>query len=192
MYNLNELKNPIFAICGPSGNGKSHVIKSIMDMKILEHFNELISCTTREPRKGEVDGQDYFFINKDKFLTLKETVGFFEDAEYDGNYYGTSNEELYQKLSKGPVFNILDHKGYLTYKEKYHKTIGIFIYTTYDLAKLQMANRGDSDSNIQSRIAKYNKEMSYMNQYDYVIHNEYNKVEDTIEIVKKIIEVKSK
>ncbi len=82
----------VFVITGPSGVGKGTLIE-----QLLERIPELelsISATTREPRPGEVDGRDYFFLSPEEFRRRLEAGDFLEHASYSGNYYGTLREEV--------------------------------------------------------------------------------------------------
>ena len=89
----------VFVITGPSGVGKGTLIE-----QLLERVPELelsISATTREPRTGEVDGRDYFFLTPEEFRRRLEAGDFLEHASYSGNYYGTLQEEVERRLAEG-------------------------------------------------------------------------------------------
>jgi guanylate kinase len=89
----------VFVITGPSGVGKGTLIE-----QLLERVPELelsISATTREPRAGEVDGRDYFFLSPEEFRRRLEAGEFLEHASYSGNYYGTLREEVERRLAEG-------------------------------------------------------------------------------------------
>jgi guanylate kinase len=89
----------VFVITGPSGVGKGTLIE-----QLLERVPELelsISATTREPRAGEVDGRDYFFLTPEEFRRRLEAGDFLEHASYSGNYYGTLRDEVERRLAEG-------------------------------------------------------------------------------------------
>jgi guanylate kinase len=89
----------VFVITGPSGVGKGTLIE-----QLLERVPELelsISATTREPRPGEVDGRDYFFLSPEEFRRRLEAGDFLEHASYSGNYYGTLKQEVEERLAEG-------------------------------------------------------------------------------------------
>jgi guanylate kinase len=89
----------VFVITGPSGVGKGTLIE-----QLLERVPELelsTSATTREPRAGEVDGRDYFFLSPEEFRRRLEAGDLLEHASYSGNYYGTLREEVERRLAKG-------------------------------------------------------------------------------------------
>ena len=92
------MKSVLMAISGPSGVGKGTIVK-----KFLERRKEVgvsVSCTTRAPRTGEVNGKDYFFITREEFLRRKDEGGFLEWDEHFGNYYGTPKAFVEDKLKK--------------------------------------------------------------------------------------------
>lgn len=89
----------VFVICAPSGTGKTTLAG-----RLLAEFPQLdfsVSCTTRPPRPGEVDGEDYFFISKQEFEAKRADNEFLEWAEVHGNYYGTLRKTVEEALSKG-------------------------------------------------------------------------------------------
>lgn len=89
----------VFVITGPSGVGKGTLIE-----QLLERVPELelsISATTREPRPGEVEGRDYFFLTPEEFRRRLEAGDFLEHASYSGNYYGTLKQEVEERLAEG-------------------------------------------------------------------------------------------
>lgn len=86
-------------ICAPSGSGKTTLIKRLIEK--YERLTFSISCTTRPPREGEVEGRDYYFMGKDEFLKLVEEEYFAEWAEVHGNYYGTPLEAARRLLAAG-------------------------------------------------------------------------------------------
>ena len=95
-----EHKGILIVMSGFSGAGKGTIVKEILN-KYGDDYKLSISATTRQPRKGEEDGKDYFFLTKDKFESMIEQDGFVEWAEYVGNYYGTPKEWVEDQLNKG-------------------------------------------------------------------------------------------
>ena len=81
------MKHLLMAISGPSGVGKGTLVKTLI--KRRADVVESVSCTTREPRAGEIHGREYFFISKEEFLRRIEESDFLEYDEHFGNYYGT-------------------------------------------------------------------------------------------------------
>jgi len=167
-------KGAILLLSGPSGCGKSSLLKELY--KEIESYYFSISTTTREPRVGEVDGVDYFFVTKEEFQKDIEDNNFLEWAEVHGNYYGTSLKPIKQALieSKLVIFDI-DVQGFeQVIKELRDITTTVFI-TTPSLSELQqrLQNRGtDSQDVIDKRINNAIKEINYIDKYDYFIVND--------------------
>ena len=174
--------NKLFLVSGHSGGGKTTVMRSVMT-------NEIISFTTRGKRTGEQEGKDYKYITIDDFNNMKDKGKLIEFVNYNGNYYGIDSEELNYKLSKGDAFCIVDYHGMEQLKNIYNNCCTIFLYnTSTSQAAKQMKIRGDKDDAIISRLKTYSDELANRKHYDYVIRNNAGKLENTIEIVKNIIQ----
>ena len=120
------MNKKLFVISGCSGVGKGTVINEFM--KRNKDFILSVSCTTRNPRQGEVDGVNYFFITKEQFEKNIQEDKFLEYAQFAGNYYGTKKKYIKQKFEEG--FNIIleiETNGALQVKEKMPEAILIFI-----------------------------------------------------------------
>lgn len=173
--------NKLFLVSGHSGSGKTTIMRRVMD-------NEIISFTTRPKRKGEVEGKDYKFITLDEFWRLKQQDKLIEWVKYANNYYGVDKEEFENKISKGHAYCIVDYHGMRQLKNFYSNCVTIFIYTSYEQAIKQMRDRGDDEDKIKDRMVTYINELQNRKEYDYVIKNNKNKLNNTIEIIKNIIE----
>jgi len=92
-------KGTLLVLSGSSGVGKSTIIAQVLEQRPELYFS--VSCTTRAPRPGEVDGVNYTFISREEFQARIERGEFLEYAEYVGNYYGTSMTVIREKLEKG-------------------------------------------------------------------------------------------
>ncbi len=115
----------LLVISGPSGAGKGTICKELMENG---NFWLSVSATTRSPRKGEADGQNYYFLTKENFKDRIEQKDFLEYAEVYGNYYGTPKSNVLEKLKNGKdVIIEIDIQGALKVKENYPKGIFIFI-----------------------------------------------------------------
>lgn len=136
----------IIALVGGSGSGKTTIGKELEKEGIVQ----IVSHTTRQPRLGEFEGIDYYFIDKAKFDTLEKI----EEVEYNGNFYCFSKSEVDEKLSKHDVlYVIIDRHGYDQMKAAYGEmVIGIFLYISLDEMRKRMVARGDKPENIESRI----------------------------------------
>ncbi|CAL8901967.1 Guanylate kinase [Bacillus pumilus] len=173
--------NKLIVVSGPSGSGKTSLMRQIMK-------NEVVSFTTRKPRKGEIDGLDYNFISIEKFEELMEQSKLIEQVEYSGNYYGIDQEEFENKMSIGNAFVIVDSHGMLQIKQIYPNCVTLFIYTPYDQAYKQMIKRGDTLEKVEERLKTYTEEIENKTCYDYIIRNNHNRFNVTKEIINKIIE----
>ena len=118
----------LIVLSGPSGVGKGTVRKALFE-KDDNQFEYSISMTTRQMRKGEVEGVDYFFRSKEEFEQLISEEKMLEYAEYVGNYYGTPLDYVNQTLDEGKdVFLEIEVQGAMKVKEKMPD--GVFIFLT--------------------------------------------------------------
>ena len=172
---LSEKKGAILIISGPSGCGKSTLLKEVYK-EIGDDYYFSISSTTREPRVGEKNGVDYFFIKKEEFLEDIEAGHFLEWAEVHGNYYGTSLKPIKEALSEGKlvIFDI-DVQGHDIARKKLNSIITSVFITTPTLSELErrLNNRAtDSKEIIENRIKNAKYEIKYFQKYDYFIVND--------------------
>lgn len=167
-------KGAILIISGPSGCGKSSLLK-----KFYENFSNYyfsISTTTRQPRVGEVDGVDYFFVTKEEFENDIENDYFLEYAQVHNNYYGTSLKPIVKALSESKlvIFDI-DVQGHDLVRKKLNNiTTSVFI-TTPSLQELEnRLNKRDTDHPeiIQNRLNNAKLEIHSLDKYDYLILND--------------------
>lgn len=163
----------LFIISGPSGAGKGTICKHLLAN--AKNMVLSVSATTREPREGEVEGESYFFIDKETFLTRIEEGGFLEYAEVYENYYGTPKENVMEKLEQGvDVVLEIDIQGAKKVKEAYPEGIFIFILPP-SLAELRrrLIGRGtDTMEVIEKRLSKTMDEIHQIHSYDYFIVND--------------------
>lgn len=178
-------KGMLIVISGPSGSGKGTVIKELRKDK---DYALSVSATTRLPREGEVEGKDYFFYTKEKFLQVKKNNGFLEHAEFVGNLYGTPMSYVLEKIQKGKAVILeIDVIGALQIKEFYNKSILIFLTApTKELLKKRLINRNTENRQvIERRLKKAEEEIKEIDKYDYLIIND--KVENAIEQISSIV-----
>ncbi|POZ89449.1 MULTISPECIES: guanylate kinase [Petrotoga] len=163
----------LYIVSGPSGAGKSTLIKNSLDKVIGFSFS--VSYTTREKRAGEIDGKDYFFIDKNTFFKMKEGGEFLEWAEVHGNYYATSKKSLEETLkeSRGLVLDV-DVQGALNIKKIYENAIYIFILppSHEDLEKRLKKRGTESKNSLEKRLKDAEWEISHIKYFDYVIVNQ--------------------
>ena len=164
----------ILIVSGPSGCGKSTLLNKLFEQ--LDNYYFSISTTTRPPRVGEQNGREYFFVSKEEFEKGITNNDFLEYAKVHDNYYGTSLKPIYQALQQGKlvVFDI-DVQGHDLVREKVDKlTTSVFITTPslQELKKRLQKRDTDDKSIIQKRIKNAQKEIKYIDRYDYLLIND--------------------
>ncbi|HCU42859.1 MAG TPA: guanylate kinase [Leuconostoc pseudomesenteroides] len=177
----------LIVLSGPSGVGKGTVRKAIFEEDGID-FQYSISATTRSPRQGEVDGEDYFFVTREQFEERINNGDMLEYAQYVNNYYGTPKSFIDQTLASGrDVFLEIDVQGALQVKSKMPEGIYIFL-TPPDLTNLRsrLVGRGtDSSEVIEKRVAAARDELKMMINYDYAVENDV--VSRAVDRIKAII-----
>ncbi len=170
----------ILILSGPSGSGKSSIYKaSIGDLGGIEFS---VSCTTRRPRPGEVDGRDYYFISRQKFDSLVAEHAFAEHAEVHGNCYGTFKSELLDRILRGiDVLLDIDVQGAaqlraLCAASSVFCNACEFIFImppSYEELERRLRARGtETEESILRRLANAKGEMAHANEYDHIIVND--------------------
>ncbi len=187
---LNKFMNKkIITFSAPSGSGKTTIIKHI-----LEKYPQLgfaISATSREPRGSEVDGIDYYFLSEEDFRKKIDEGVFVEWEEvYEGRFYGTLKSELERIWNDGKIVIIdADFKGALNIKKIYGDgVLSIFIRPpSLEVLEKRLRDRGtDSAEEIEKRVAKAGKELSFENDFDVILINDQKEV--AFEEINKIVE----
>lgn len=171
-------KGAILLLSGPSGCGKSSLLKEVY--KVIDNYYFSISTTTREPRVGEQDGVDYYFVSKEEFEKDIDNGDFLEWAEVHGNYYGTSLKPINKALSESKlvIFDI-DVQGFEQVIKKLKAittTVFITTPTITELEKRLYTRNTDSQEVIEKRIKNAKIEIEYIDQYDYFIVNDDLKI----------------
>ena len=171
----------------PSGGGKSTVVKAILESDPNIEYS--VSATSRPPRKGEVDGESYYFLSTEEFKHLIEEDKFLEWAVVHNHYYGTRRDIIEEKLQRNKdIILDLDFQGGLTIKRKIPDSVLIFLLPpSMDILEKRLRKRQlDSEETIQLRLQNAANEIKYASQYDYVVVND--ELEETVFIVRRIIE----
>lgn len=173
----------LVVISGPSGVGKGTVRRALFNMP-KHNLVYSVSMTTRQKRPGEVDGIDYYFVDKEEFLKRKETGKFLETAEFVGNFYGTPLDKVNEQLDKGnEVVLEIEVDGAQQVKKKMPDCVMIFIVPPGKQALYDRLKRRGTESEevISERIAKANREFKLAHLYDYIVVNdEVNNAADRI------------
>ena len=173
---------------GFSGVGKGTIMKEML--KREETFRLSVSATTREPRPGEVDGREYYFLTKEKFIEMIEKDEFLEYAQYADNYYGTPKKAVEDMLNEGyNVFLEIEVQGGLQIMEKCPDCLSIFIVPpSLEVLEQRLRGRGtETEEVIEKRMKAALVEQEYTSRYDFVVENDIveKTVDDIINIVKK-------
>ena len=182
MKNLKKL----IIITGPSGVGKGTVVKELLDRN--KDIWLSISATTRNPRVGEKDGLNYYFISEERFKDMIDKKEFLEWAQFAGNYYGTPLSSVNEKIEKGFIVLLeIEVEGAKQIKEKFPESSSIFLLppSKEELEK-RIRNRGtEKEEAIDRRLSRANYEIASSNQFDFVLTN--HDVDETVKEVFKII-----
>jgi guanylate kinase len=163
----------LFIISAPSGCGKTSLVKKLIDQ--IDGLSVAISHTTREPRPGEVDGVNYFFVSKEVFAEIEKDSGFIECANVFGNQYGSAKETVESLLQSGQdVILEIDWQGARQVKSNFTKTISIFILPpSIDSLRERLNNRNqDSKSTVDQRMQEAITEMEHFDEFKYLVIND--------------------
>jgi len=159
---------------GPSGVGKGTIRKALFEIPD-NNFCYSVSMTTREPRDGEIDGQDYFFVSREEFERRIKENGFLEYAEFVGEYYGTPIDYIEKQMEEGKeVIVEIEVQGALQVHDKIPEAVFVFIVPPSKKALIErLKKRGsDTEEKITKRIEKAEREYSLAYKYDYIVVND--------------------
>ncbi|MBM7614517.1 guanylate kinase [Alkaliphilus hydrothermalis] len=163
----------LLVVSGPSGAGKGSICKKLIETN--PQIKVSVSATTRKAREGEVDGVNYFFIEKGKFETMLEQDEFLEYAKVYDNYYGTPKKYVLENLKKGnDVLLEIDIEGALQIKEKFEEGVFIFILPpSMEELKNRIVGRGtETAEDIDKRYGSAMDEIKQVIKYDYAVIND--------------------
>ena len=183
-------KGNLFIITAASGAGKTSLVKALVADN--PYIKVSISYTTRQPRVGEKNGEDYFFLDEINFKKMVENNDFLEMAKCHGSFYGTSKLAVKKAIEDGEdIILEIDYQGAFSVKKLFPESISIFIVppSIKDLEDRLHKRGQDSKEDISLRVAAARNEMSHLEKFDYVIINE--NFEKALFELKIIIDFKS-
>ena len=167
-----DTSGDLFIISAPSGAGKTSLVKSLLQSDL--DLNLSISHTTRLPRSSEVDGEDYHFVSRETFQRMLNNGEFLESAEVYGNFYGTSEKWIHEKISAGQDIVLeIDCQGAKQVQRIFTRSIGIFILPpSLEALAMRLNSRAQDDPEvIQKRLTAAREEVSHIHDFDYIVIN---------------------
>ena len=179
-------KHILMAVSGPSGVGKGTIVKTLLSRR--DDVVESVSCTTREPREGEIHGKHYFFLSHEEFKRRIEENDFLEYDEHFGNYYGTPKSFVEETLKTKSVIMEIDVVGSLNAKKVFPDCVLVMILppSIVELKKRLIGRGTETEEEIENRLSRIDYEVSKKDQYYYLIVND--DLETAIAEVSKIID----
>ncbi|NLG88847.1 MAG: guanylate kinase [Clostridiaceae bacterium] len=178
----------LVVVSGPAGVGKGTVVSRAREKNSDIVYS--VSATSRKPRPGEIEGKNYFFVSRERFIEMIRNNELLEWVEYCGNYYGTPRAYVEEQLKKGRIVLLeIEVEGAGNIKKRYPECVSIFIAPPdLDELKKRITNRGTEPSDvIERRMNRAKEEMERMADYDYVIVNDT--VENASDRLLEILEI---
>ena len=163
----------LLVLSGPSGSGKGTVSEALM--KNNDDIIFSTSVTTRTPRPGEVNGENYFFATREEFEEMVEKDELLEHAFVHTNYYGTPKKFVFDEIDKGEIVLLeIDVQGALQIKKKYKEAVFIFLIPpTMDELRSRLVKRDtETEDEIETRYRNAFRELDFVGEYDYFVIND--------------------
>ena len=176
----------VFVITGPSGVGKGTLIRALRDR--MPELELAVSATTRRPRAGETQGEDYWFLTDDEFARRVEEGDFVEHAEYSGRRYGTLRSELERRIGEGhPVLLEIEVQGARQIRRTMPEALQIFIAPpSADVLRTRLVGRGTDDPDeVEARLRTAHAELAAQDEFGEVVVND--RMEDAVAKLEGIV-----
>jgi guanylate kinase len=167
------MKGNLIIISSPSGGGKGTLIKEVL--RAVPDVAYSISFTTRQMRDGEINGKDYFFINRTEFKQLIEKSEFLEYAEVHGNFYGTSIKQIKRETELGrDIILEIDVQGAASVRTKVPEAVSIFILPpSYEVLQNRLVNRAtEKKADLNLRLQNSIAEVRHNEEFEYIVIND--------------------
>jgi guanylate kinase len=178
----------LFVVSGPSGAGKDTLVEGLKARR--ERLLYSVSATTREPRPGEREGTDYFFLEVEEFRRRLSESAFLEWREYNGNFYGTPRSFIQEKLRNGyDVVLKPEVNGALALKAQFPDAVLIFIVPdkfSYLRSRLE-ARRTETNEQIAARLEIAHDEFTFVRRFDYLVINEEAQPQQAVDDLEAIV-----
>ncbi|HWE41194.1 MAG TPA: guanylate kinase [Gemmatimonadaceae bacterium] len=177
-------------LSSPSGGGKTTIAKQLM--KLRSDVGYSVSCTTRLPRSGEVDGKDYYFLSIGEMLAARERGEFAESAEVHGKMYGTLRREVDRVLGSGRhVLMDIDVQGAQQFVKAFPRSVLVFVLPpSVDVLMTRlMARKSETNEALRIRLRSALNELQAIDAYDYVVVND--SLERAVAAVSSIIDAET-
>ena len=163
----------LVVVSGFSGAGKGTLMKELL--KRYDNYALSVSATTRQPREGEKDGEDYFFVNREYFQQMIEEGRLVEYAQYVNHYYGTPRDSVEKKMAEGKdVILEIEIQGALKVKKRFPDALLIFVTppSAGELRRRLVGRGTETIEVINARLRRAAEEASGMEAYDYLLIND--------------------
>ncbi|MFZ5904634.1 MAG: guanylate kinase [Chloroflexota bacterium] len=179
----------LIVISGPSGAGKDSVIQHMKKREMPFHF--VVTATTRPRRENEVHGRDYWFVSKEEFARMIEEHELFEYAIVYGDYKGIPKKQVREALASGKdVIMRIDVQGAESVRKLAPEALLIFITVENEeelVSRLQ-TRKTETPEELKLRIATARRELTRIEEFDYVIVNRDDALDETVDTIRAIIE----
>lgn len=188
-YNPHQRQSLLIVISGPSGVGKDTVIQRMKERRLPFHF--VVTATTRLPRSTEQHGVDYFFLTHDDFADMIEQGELLEYAIVYNDYKGIPKQQVRQALASGKdVVMRVDVQGAATIRELCPDAILLFLITQDEdeLVNRLKARKTETREGLKLRIATARQELKRIAEFDYVVVNREQQLDETVDTILAIIQ----
>ncbi len=178
----------LVVVSGFSGAGKGTLLKALLQK--YHNYALSVSATTRQPREGETDGRDYFFVTRERFEQMIGEDQLIEYAQYVNNYYGTPRQYVFQQMADGKdVVLEIEIQGALKIRKRFPEALLLFVLPpSADELKRRLLGRGtESAEVINARLCRAAEEAAGITSYDYILVNDH--IDTCVEEMHRLIQI---